>query len=197
MKKKYLVIILLIIGSSGCTNVSSSTTSSPTVAPIASSAPPSSPSSLISPSSMESKITVPETAQLIPSTDSKIRRAQIFKGSLDPFVLFPVQETIQLRETQNRLNNKKFDLKKLVLSPPVLAQATSILGVIFLGDDNIKIILKAPREKSALVKVGDFICKGQVLVKEVISANSTSPIVVLQENGQKVLKGVGQENINL
>ena len=76
-----------------------------------------------------------------------------------------------------------------VISPTALADQVEITGVVQVGD-RVMAIAKAPEETSAhYVNTGDRLSSGRVIVREIRMGRS--PSVVLEQNGQKVVKSIG------
>ena len=74
-----------------------------------------------------------------------------------------------------------------------LATGTEVSGVVKVGNET-QVIVKVPNEPtSRYVKVGQRLSNGQVLVKRVDIKAGADPIVVLEENGVEVAKGVGEK----
>jgi hypothetical protein len=74
---------------------------------------------------------------------------------------------------------------------PTLANAVEVTGVVQIGSI-MQAIVKAPDEPtSRYVGVGQRLANGQVLVKRIETAGS-EPIVVLEESGVEVIRGIGQ-----
>ncbi|MEG4446251.1 hypothetical protein QUB47_30795 [Microcoleus sp. AT9_B5] len=83
-----------------------------------------------------------------------------------------------------------------VVPPPPstdLATGTEVSGVVKVGNET-QVIVKVPNEPtSRYVKVGQRLSNGQVLVKRVDLKPGADPIVILEENGVEVAKGVGEK----
>ncbi|MEG4507222.1 hypothetical protein QUA81_25205 [Microcoleus sp. F6_B4] len=83
-----------------------------------------------------------------------------------------------------------------VVPPPPstdLATGTEVSGVVKVGNET-QVIVKVPNEPtSRYVKVGQRLSNGQVLVKRVDVKPGADPIVILEENGVEVAKGVGEK----
>jgi|GEM_PF-795014 hypothetical protein len=82
-------------------------------------------------------------------------------------------------------------------SPPPpstdLATGTEVSGVVKVGNET-QVIVRVPNEPtSRYVKVGQRLSNGQVLVKRVDVKPGADPIVILEENGVEVAKGVGEK----
>ncbi|MEG3928744.1 MULTISPECIES: hypothetical protein [unclassified Microcoleus] len=74
-----------------------------------------------------------------------------------------------------------------------LATSTEVSGVVKVGNET-QVIVKVPNEPtSRYVKVGQRLSNGQVLVKRVDLKQGADPIVILEENGVEVAKGVGEK----
>ena len=74
-----------------------------------------------------------------------------------------------------------------------LATGTEVSGVVKVGNET-QVIVKVPNEPtSRYVKVGQRLSNGQVLVKRVDVKSGADPIVILEENGVEVAKGVGEK----
>ena len=80
-----------------------------------------------------------------------------------------------------------------VVSPTALADQVEITGVVQIGD-RVMAIAKAPEETSArYVSTGDRLSGGRVIVREIRTGES--PVVVLEQNGQKVVKSIGANRV--
>ncbi len=80
-----------------------------------------------------------------------------------------------------------------VVSPTALADQVEITGVVQVGD-RVMAIAKAPEETSArYVNTGDRLSSGRVIVREIRTGGS--PVVVLEQNGQKVVKSIGANRV--
>lgn len=78
-------------------------------------------------------------------------------------------------------------------SPTALADQVEITGVVQVGD-RVMAIAKAPEESSArYVTKGDRLSGGRVIVREI--RTSGSPVVILEQNGQKVMKSIGANRL--
>lgn len=74
-----------------------------------------------------------------------------------------------------------------------LATGTEVSGVVKVGSET-QVIVKVPNEPtSRYVKVGQRLSNGRVLVKRVDVKSGADPIVILEENGVEVAKGVGEK----
>ncbi|MEP6490326.1 hypothetical protein NDI43_21895 [Microcoleus vaginatus GB2-A3] len=77
-----------------------------------------------------------------------------------------------------------------------IATGTEVSGVVKVGNET-QVIVKVPNEPtSRYVKVGQRLSNGQVLVKRVDLKQGADPIVILEENGVEVAKGVGEKPAN-
>lgn len=77
------------------------------------------------------------------------------------------------------------------LPSATLANAVEVSGVVLIGGVP-QAIVKAPNEDtSRYVKVGQRLSNGQVLVKRIEMNGGSDPIVILEENGVEVSRGVG------
>jgi Tfp pilus assembly protein PilP len=80
------------------------------------------------------------------------------------------------------------------LPEPKLAQAVEVTGVVTIGGIT-QAIIKAPNEPTGRhVEVGQRLSNGQVLVKRIEANAGSDPIVVFEENGQEVSRGVGEKS---
>ena len=74
-----------------------------------------------------------------------------------------------------------------------LATGTEVSGVVKVGSET-QVIVRVPNEPtSRYVKVGQRLSNGRVLVKRVDVKSGADPIVILEENGVEVAKGVGEK----
>jgi hypothetical protein len=79
------------------------------------------------------------------------------------------------------------------LPEPKLAQAVEVTGVVTIGGVT-KAIIKAPNEPTGRhVEVGQRLSNGQVLVKRIEANSGSDPVVVFEESGQEVSRGVGEK----
>ncbi|HIK32730.1 MAG TPA: hypothetical protein IGS17_04425 [Oscillatoriales cyanobacterium M59_W2019_021] len=77
------------------------------------------------------------------------------------------------------------------VEPPAIAEGIIISGVVQVGNE-IQVIVQLPGSSSGrYVKVGDLIADGRVRVKRVEGIQSSSPIVILEEEGVEYARGVG------
>lgn len=75
---------------------------------------------------------------------------------------------------------------------PTLARAVEVSGVVIVGNEP-QAILKAPNEAtSRYVRVGQRLSNGQILVKRIEVYEGSEPMVILEQNGVEVSKGVGE-----
>ncbi|MDP8935014.1 MAG: hypothetical protein M3N42_12970, partial [Cyanobacteriota bacterium] len=75
-----------------------------------------------------------------------------------------------------------------------LAKAVQVTGVMELGK-RVSAIVKEPDEKiSRTVSTGDYLSKGQVLVKRIEFNSNREPVVILEQNGVEVIKSVSSNN---
>lgn len=89
-------------------------------------------------------------------------------------------------------DGKPFSPTLPALPDPALAREVTITGVIEVAGVP-QVILQAPGEPtSRYVRVGDYLSNGQVLVKRVEMNFGSVPVVVLEQFGVEVSRGVGQ-----
>jgi hypothetical protein len=75
---------------------------------------------------------------------------------------------------------------------PTLARAVKVTGVVQVGN-TLHAIVNAPNEPtSRYVQVGQRLSNGQVLVKRIEMNGSSTPVVILEQNGIEVATGVGE-----
>lgn len=80
------------------------------------------------------------------------------------------------------------------LPEPTLAQAVEVSGVVVVGGI-AEAIVKAPNEStSRYVRAGQRLSNGQILVKRIEVNSGSDPIVVLEQNGIEVSRGVGEKS---
>jgi hypothetical protein len=122
-------------------------------------------------------------------------------ASINAIPSFPVVEPVR-RPTQIARGpvgtsglNAPGGLKPLPPLPePKLAQAVEVTGVVTIGGIT-QAIIKAPNEPTGRhVEVGQRLSNGQVLVKRIEANAGSDPIVVFEENGQEVSRGVGEKS---
>lgn len=75
---------------------------------------------------------------------------------------------------------------------PTAAQSIRVTGVAQVGS-NYRVIVEVPGETARYVSVGDRIAGGQVLVKRIDFDRLLDPVVILEQFGQEVSKGVGED----
>lgn len=79
------------------------------------------------------------------------------------------------------------------LPEPTLAQAVEVSGVIVVGGVP-QAIVKAPNEStSRYVGAGQRLSNGQILVKRIEMNSGSDPVVILEQNGVEVPRGVGEK----
>jgi hypothetical protein len=80
------------------------------------------------------------------------------------------------------------------LPEPTLAKAVEVSGVIVVGGI-AEAIVKAPNEStSRYVRAGQRLSNGQILVKRIEVNAGSDPIVILEQNGIEVSRGVGEKS---
>ncbi|MGV0027369.1 hypothetical protein [Phormidesmis priestleyi] len=80
------------------------------------------------------------------------------------------------------------------LPEPTLARAVEVSGVIVVGGI-AEAIVKAPNEStSRYVRAGQRLSNGQILVKRIEVNSGSDPIVILEQNGIEVSRGVGERS---
>jgi hypothetical protein len=77
------------------------------------------------------------------------------------------------------------------LPEPNEAKGIVITGIIEVGGVPTAIV-KAPNEPSRSVREGDRIANGQVLVKRIDLNRGPNPVVILEQYGQEIAKGIGE-----
>ncbi|NJR48485.1 MAG: hypothetical protein HC780_01930 [Leptolyngbyaceae cyanobacterium CSU_1_3] len=81
------------------------------------------------------------------------------------------------------------------LPEPTLAKAVEVSGVIVVGGV-AEAIVKAPNEStSRYVRAGQRLSNGQVLVKRIEVNAGSDPLVILEQNGVEVSRGVGEKSV--
>jgi hypothetical protein len=212
MKKLPLVLsvgsIALLLG--GCPS-SEPTASSPPTPPV-SPLPSSSPQSAVPPTfegatqpgKTPAAIGVPG---LIPATNADRQRAEIARGRVDPFSLFPLQPDITIKIPEDSAQGRKpsgsgpreISIKPIFSTqptPPSLppqpteARGVEVSGIVQLPSTAVAIV-KAPGERTERrVVAGSTLSSGRILVKS-IDANPENPSIVLEQYGQTVIKKLG------
>ncbi|KAM3097926.1 hypothetical protein ACKFKF_18560 [Phormidesmis sp. 146-12] len=80
------------------------------------------------------------------------------------------------------------------LPEPTLARAVEVSGVVVVGG-TAQAIVKAPNEStSRYVSAGQRLSNGQILVKRIEVNAGSDPIVILEQNGIEVSRGVGEKS---
>lgn len=78
-------------------------------------------------------------------------------------------------------------------APPTLtnlADTVAITGVLQVGG-KLTAIVQEPDASARYVQSGDYLANGKVLLKRITMSKNGQPTVILQQNGQEVLKTVG------
>jgi len=79
---------------------------------------------------------------------------------------------------------------------PQLAQNVTVMGVIQIGEVTQAIVQVPNEATSRYVQVGQRLSNGQVLVKRIEMNEGAEPLVILEQYGVEVAKGVGEEPAN-
>jgi hypothetical protein len=77
------------------------------------------------------------------------------------------------------------------LPEPTQAQGVQVTGVVEVGGVQMAIV-KVPNEPDRYVREGQRIANGQVLVKRIETNRGPNPIVILEQYGVEVARGVGE-----
>lgn len=78
------------------------------------------------------------------------------------------------------------------LPEPTLAKGIEVTGVVEVGGVPTAIV-KVPNEPSRYVREGERLSNGQVLVKRIDMNRGSTPVVILEQYGQEVARGVGEK----
>lgn len=78
------------------------------------------------------------------------------------------------------------------LREPTLAKGIEVTGVVELGGVPTAIV-KVPNEPGRYVREGERLSNGQVLVKRIEMNRGSTPVVILEQFGQEVARGVGEK----
>jgi hypothetical protein len=78
------------------------------------------------------------------------------------------------------------------LPEPTLAKGIEVTGVVEVGGVP-RAIVKVPNEPSRYVREGERLSNGQVLVKRIEMNRGSTPVVILEQYGQEVARGVGEK----
>jgi hypothetical protein len=76
------------------------------------------------------------------------------------------------------------------LPEPIQAQGVQVTGVVEVGGVQMAIV-KVPNEPDRYVREGQRIANGQVLVKRIETNRGPNPVVILEQYGVEVARGVG------
>ncbi len=137
------------------------------------------------PSVQKNKQASPKTIATRP-----LRRPQLPSAPLSPLATVPVQNN--LPPFSNSAPIAALPMAPLV-SQTNLAEQVEITGVIQVGD-RIMAIAKAPEETSArYINSGDVLSGGRVIVREIRAGNA--PTVILEQNGQRIVKSIGVNRV--
>lgn len=77
------------------------------------------------------------------------------------------------------------------LPEPTQARGIEVSGVVEVGGTSVAIV-KVPNEPARYVREGQRIANGQVLVKRIEMNRGPSPVVILEQYGVEVARGVGE-----
>ncbi len=75
-------------------------------------------------------------------------------------------------------------------SRTALADAIEVSGVVQVGGKWSVIVKEPSAVSSRYVTVGEYLENGKVLVKQIVAAGNSNPVVVLQQNGVEIRKSV-------
>jgi hypothetical protein len=78
------------------------------------------------------------------------------------------------------------------LPEPTLAKGIEVTGVVEVGGVPTAIV-KVPNEPGRYVREGERLSNGQVLVKRIDMNRGSTPVVILEQYGQEVARGVGEK----
>lgn len=150
-----------------------------------------------------------EVAGLIPATNPEVRVRGSIRGRQDPFATISLKPQIKITQEENQqqenpsnfpttttptiesLENESTEQSLQDEPKTVLAEDVIITGLVDIGGIT-NIIVRAPEETSSrYVQVGQYLSNGRILVKRVESNNSSTPLVILEEDGVEVAKEVG------
>jgi len=203
------LVALLAVSCTSKSEVTKAPTPKPSVQPVSVAPTPPQPSPAVN---------VPPKGLIVATNPTTI---PIPKGRIDPFgsiavapIKQPVpaektqQQKIQAQKTPNpqpqqqKTQAQKTPNQLTVQNPPLppappatdLAKAVQVTGVMELGE-RVSAIVKEPDEKiSRTVSTGDYLSKGQVLVKRIEFNSNREPVVILEQNGVEVIKSVSSNN---
>lgn len=158
----------------------------------------------------EESLVAKQANGLIPATNPEVRVRGSLRGRQDPFAPISVKPQIVVEQEENQqqenANSANFPstptIESLENQPTaeyldnepkaILARDVVITGLVEVkGITNI--IVRAPEEASSrYVQVGQYLSNGKILVKRIESNNSSTPLVILEEDGIEVAKAVGE-----
>lgn len=156
----------------------------------------------------EESLVSKEVAGLIPATNPEVRVRGSIRGRQDPFAPISVKPQIIVKQEENQQQEDSSDFpstptiessenqptaESLENEPKaILAEDVIITGLVEVGGIT-NIIVRAPEEASSrYVQVGQYLSNGRILVKRVESNNSSTPLVILEEDGIEVARAVGE-----
>jgi hypothetical protein len=143
---------------------------------------------------------------LIPATDPDQKRAEINRGRLDPFALFPLQPNITITVEEEEVTevppasapgpvgNRPTPRRPIVKAPPpslpTEAEEVQVSGIVQLPSTPMAIV-KAPGEATERrVIPGSTLSNGLILVKA-IDTNPDNPYIVLEQYGKTITRRLG------
>lgn len=151
--------------------------------------------------------TTSRVAGLIPATDPDQKRAEINRGRVDPFALFPLKPNITITVEEEEVTetpsapapgpagNRPTPRRPAVKVPPPPPQPTEAEGVQVSGIVQLPTtpmaIVKAPGEATERrVIPGSQLSNGLILVKA-IDTNPDNPYIVLEQYGKTITRRLG------
>jgi hypothetical protein len=147
---------------------------------------------------------------LIPATDPDQKRAEINRGRMDPFALFPLQPNITITVEEEPVTdvppasapapapvgNRPTPRRPIVKAPPppppqpTEAEEVQVSGIVQLPGTPMAIV-KAPGEATERrVIPGSTLSNGLIVVKA-IDTNPDNPYIVLEQYGQTITRRLG------
>jgi hypothetical protein len=143
---------------------------------------------------------------LIPATDPDQKRAEINRGRIDPFALFPLRPNITITVEEEEevtdgpaapapVGNRPTPRRPIVQAPPPPPQPTEaeevqVSGIVQLPSTPMAIV-KAPGEATERrVIPGSTLSNGLILVKA-IDTNPDNPYIVLEQYGKTITRRLG------
>lgn len=130
-----------------------------------------------------------------PQTGSRQRAVPNFPNSRSVASRTPASNTPAFGTPPTNLSPAPAIAALPPLPEPTLAKAVEVSGVVVVGGI-AEAIVKAPNEAtSRYVRAGQRLSNGQILVKRIEVNSGSDPVVILEQNGVEVARGVGEKSV--